>query len=1111
MQRIFRKRKFIVLAVVIVLIVLSSVGYSAVRKQYRSIDVTFNELLSNVAGVKEFDVKNGKLLSLSDDPWIEYPVESGTEIKTITIDVSYLSENYTSSEVFVMHNDQSFTRYPETFTLGENVIRIKDKNISSVRFDLLTGSRQEIGINRIIFNDEKASIELFNDKIKDICGYLYLIPVFICYLVIPGILISALLYFAVNIEKFKNKRKKTVIWACVSIGTVVFVYMISLLFSTKVLYKERRMDFSELVKGASDFAIDENNKMLTSTGYDSWIYVPYDTGNNVRTITINLNSWDQSEDDANSELYIFYEIGNEGFDLLNCHLEEGENTIYIPEYLKKISAFRFDFTYSSGVSIGLDNIEFNRADVLKSAVIDEISGYISKIFIWLGLILTSAAAMLLGGKTEIKSDSGINAVALKSGKFVIAFLLLLTFVFCLKAAAAAIVPMAFIGFYSCRYGCIEKYDEKHKKILYIILILSALLTYLFIPEVGISHLLYSTKGGQCINLFISMLCTYVFINTAAILYKGGRKNKCNYKISIEKVASILIEVLIVFVMTASLEVLAKVFFEEVPLKSAILGFIESKTIWVNVMLWGVIYFSVRNLLGKVLGNIFAFIVYLFFFIGNFVKLKYHDTIFLPMDILQIEDFFGIVFRYIPEFLFLCVVLFIIGVILFFIYKKRKYIVKYGPNLYISALSVFMILTLSNMIDKNAFIDMGFDVTQTWLVAKDCIKKEGLITYSYTKYRELLRIFPKPGENYSEEYMTGLKNEFDSIGGGLVSDVKPNVILIMEESMFDVATVPDVDFSLEVDKNIRKYEKAKTISPKYGGGTASVEFEALTGMSNFFFLDNIVPYVTYWNDENTYIPGLAGEFSKNGYSTTAIHPNDGGYYNRNIIYSAMGFDKFIQKEDLDFNDENVADDGWFKDEPLADVIKEEMEKTDEPQFIFTITVENHMLYESKYDETEVKLSSDKLNDNELHQLEQYSQGVYDADKFVEKMINIVDNADRPTIMYIWGDHLPALTAFNTLGFIDNKYNKYSTPLIAYSNYKDIEIGQEYITPNQIAPQILRDAEIDYSSYFDFIYSLREKYPVIQKEFGIDQNDEMIKKYEEVQYDLLFGEQYLIEGE
>ena len=68
----------------------------------------------------------------------------------------------------------------------------------------------------------------------------------------------------------------------------------------------------------------------------------------------------------------------------------------------------------------------------------------------------------------------------------------------------------------------------------------------------------------------------------------------------------------------------------------------------------------------------------------------------------------------------------------------------------------------------------------------------------------------------------------------------------------------------------------------------------------------------------------------------------------------------------------------------------------------------------------------------------------------------------------------------------------------------------MTPNQIAPQILRDAEIEYSSYFDYIYSLREKYPVIQKEFGIDPQQEEIKTYELIQYDLLFGEKYLLEA-
>jgi phosphoglycerol transferase MdoB-like AlkP superfamily enzyme len=214
--------------------------------------------------------------------------------------------------------------------------------------------------------------------------------------------------------------------------------------------------------------------------------------------------------------------------------------------------------------------------------------------------------------------------------------------------------------------------------------------------------------------------------------------------------------------------------------------------------------------------------------------------------------------------------------------------------------------------------------------------------------------------------------------------------------------------------------------------------------------------------------------------------------------------------LDFSEANVAADGYFKDDALADVIVDKLDESDEPTFLFAVTIENHTLYENKYEETEVKVDSDKLNDSELHTLEQYSQGVLNADRFIAKMVDYVENAQRPTILYVWGDHLPSLSAFGTLGYIEDNYNKYSTPLVAYSNYKDIEIGEDYITPNQLAPQILKDAEIDYSDYFDFIYSLREAYPVIQKEFGVPAEDEEIKKYELVQYDVLFGKGYLLEG-
>ncbi|MDO4300463.1 MAG: LTA synthase family protein [Clostridia bacterium] len=1104
MQRIFKQRKYIILAIAVILIFLGVIGFNIEKNQYKSKDLTIDEILYNATSIKEFEIRDGRFLSISEDPWIEYPLNSGEKINTITIDVNYLSDNYSGSEVFVFHNDESFTRYFDTLKLGKNVIWVKDKEISSLRFDLLVGEKQEIGINGISFNNGESYGIYLKEKIRSFYGYLYIIPIVICYFIIPVAIISIFILLAVNRKSLRSNRKKALLWGGLSIGSVVLLYLISLIFSIKILYKDRNMSFSELIKGANEFEIDESNNLITSTDYDSWIYVPYNGGNGVRTITINLHSWQGSEDDADSELYIFYNAGRGEFEVLDYPLNVGENTIYIPERIRKIESFRFDFTYSSGVSIGLGNIEFNRPDVLRNAVINEISGYISKVFIWLALIILSGISLILGRKKSFCVNSFIG----KMGDFIVAFLLFISFILCFSVPMVAIIPVVLIGFYLGKYSSIEKYDKKYDSLLRVILILSSLLAYLFIPKLGILHLLNSVEGGQGVNLFISLLCVYVFVNIGAILYGDNGKKECNYKVGTGKIFSLLCDVFIVFVMTAALEVMVKVFFQNITVAGAFGTFINSKTIWLNLMLWGVIYFFVRNLLGRILGSIAAFALYIFFFIGNLVKLKYHDTIFLPMDFLQIGDFLGIVFRYIPEFLFWFIIFIIVLIILFLIFKYRKYFVKYKPNLYVSAVCLYMIISLSNLIDKNAFIDMGFDVKQTWLIAKDCIKEEGAITYSYIKFRELLKIFPKPDENYNEDYMADMKNEFDNINSGEISDVKPNVILVMEESMFDVCTVPDVNFSHKLDENILKYEKAKTISPKYGGGTASVEFEALTGFSNFFFLDNIVPYVTYWNNENAYIPCIAHEFANNGYATTAIHPNDGGYYNRNIIYSAMGFDKFVDKNDLDYSLENVADDGWFKDVPLADVIKDEMEKTDEPQFIFTVTVENHMLYESKYNETEVKLSSDKLKGNELHQLEQYSQGVYNADKFIEKMIDIVNNAERPTILYIWGDHLPALTAFNTLGFIDDKYNKYSTPLVAYSNYKNIEIGQEYITPNQLAPQILRDAEISYSSYFDFIYSLREKYPVIQKEFGIDPNDELIKKYQEVQYDLLFGKKYLL---
>lgn len=899
--------------------------------------------------------------------------------------------------------------------------------------------------------------------------------------------------------------KKIFLLFFITIFILTGILNLTVKYSLKAKYHETVLSFEELIgdgSGVKDFDILDGN--LFSLSEDPWISYT-DEVINVCDVVIDVSYL--SDNYTKSEIFLMYDDNT--FDRYEFVLTLGKNHIEFERSYKDINEIRFDLLMDKDQTVGINSVELNDNEYVESIINDEIIDIYSVIFTMLIFVLSSVLFAVLGSKIDI-NENKVYSIVMKNYKPIIAILIFLTYVLCYSGGIAAVIPMALLFYYVGINSNIEhKLKGYERKFAYVLFAFIILFIYLLIPKIALNELILGIKAEDSIRLFIALMCCFV-LSHITILIKCDVK-KGNYNVSCKSLTDFVLSFVTIFVMMIAIETLPLLFFDNLSITSAVKSVLMSETYWLNILLTGLIFYFVKNLFGLILGIFFDVILFLFIFVGNFIKLKYHDTIFKPMDILQIGDFMGIATRYVPVYILYLLAAVIVCVVIYIFYKKRKTILKYKPNLYMAIMFVLMIWYTMGKIESNSFLSIGVDITQLWRGTRECVSAQGVICNSYIEFKNIIEVMPKSNENYSEEHMLELKNEFDNIGGGNVSDVNPDVILIMEESMFDVSKITDVNFSEDVTVNIHKYQKATTISPKYGGGTASVEFEALTGMSNLFFLDNIVPYVTYWNNSEEKIPGITEEFNNNGYETIAIHPNDGNAYNRSIVYECMRFDEFIDKDDIEFTSENVTDDGYFKDDALADLIDDELKKSDSPKFIFAITIENHTLYNSKYSETEVKLSSDKLNDNELHQLEQYSQGVYNADKFIEKMINIVDNAERPTIMYIWGDHLPALTAFNTLGFIDDKYNKYSTPLIAYSNYKDIEIGQEYITPNQIAPQILRDAEIEYSSYFDFIYSLREKYPVIQKEFGIDQNDELIKKYEEVQYDVLFGNQYLIEGE
>ena len=78
------------------------------------------------------------------------------------------------------------------------------------------------------------------------------------------------------------------------------------------------------------------------------------------------------------------------------------------------------------------------------------------------------------------------------------------------------------------------------------------------------------------------------------------------------------------------------------------------------------------------------------------------------------------------------------------------------------------------------------------------------------------------------------------------DVKPDIIAILSESMWDPTQLPGVQFSQDPLPNLRRLQNEgvglQFLSPTFGGGTANIEFELLTGFTTGLMPEGSYPFV-----------------------------------------------------------------------------------------------------------------------------------------------------------------------------------------------------------------------------------------------------------------------------
>lgn len=169
-------------------------------------------------------------------------------------------------------------------------------------------------------------------------------------------------------------------------------------------------------------------------------------------------------------------------------------------------------------------------------------------------------------------------------------------------------------------------------------------------------------------------------------------------------------------------------------------------------------------------------------------------------------------------------------------------------------------------------------------------KFGVIGGFYGKYLESRRYEP---DNYDDELLTEvLKTSEKTITD---SWDKPNVIVVFSESFWDINRISDrIQFSEDVVSNFTKLSNEgkmfNMISPSYGGISANVEFEILTGGSLNYFSKGYVPYMRLYDVKESFNnPSVVNEFKNNGYTTKILNSSSSTLFECGNVYDKMQFD------------------------------------------------------------------------------------------------------------------------------------------------------------------------------------------------------------------------------
>lgn len=366
-------------------------------------------------------------------------------------------------------------------------------------------------------------------------------------------------------------------------------------------------------------------------------------------------------------------------------------------------------------------------------------------------------------------------------------------------------------------------------------------------------------------------------------------------------------------------------------------FIATQYFWGNFLIFSALYFLLFFDYKALNDSVTVGMLVLFIFtVANYYVIQFRGTPIVPSDFWSIGTAASVMTTYHYEVIW--EIYFSFGFLLWWLIIIKMIFQISGRMSRREVLHWTLPVTLvvATIIGTD-FFTPGLD----WWDLTNSIKKYGVAMSFVSNAR---RMHIKEPDSYSYENLALWCNKYMQ-NEEPNQQKMPNLVVVMNESFSDLTAMGNfMDSNLYMPYYNALTEntiKGTALVSSIGGGTANTEYEFLT-RNSMAFLQGTVPYQQFVKGQTD---SLTDDLKQKGYTTVALHPYGRYGYSRDKVYPALGFDEYLDQ--TSFENPELERDWCVTDEESYKKVIEIFEKTEEPLFIFNVTIQNHGGYETGF--------------------------------------------------------------------------------------------------------------------------------------------------------------------